>query len=162
MKRGQRIVIVLAVAGIAALAVMQLIPMARTNPPMASDIAGAKAGDIVAPPQIEGTLRRACYDCHSNETRWPWYSGIAPVSWLIAHDVDLGRKEIDFSEWQNYYPQTRRHKLEWMGRALQEEVMPPWPYRLMHPGARLSNEERAALEQWVKAEAARLQGERRR
>lgn len=155
MKRGARIAIVLAGAVLAALGVMQLMPVARTNPPIVSDTASAGTGDIVAPPEIKATLRRACYDCHSNETHWPWYSAIAPVSWIVARDVDLGRKEIDFSEWQNYYPRTRQHKLEWMGRALNEEVMPPWPYRLMHPGARLSNEERTALEQWIEAEVER-------
>jgi hypothetical protein len=157
MVSGGRIVIVLAGAAMAALGVIQLIPVSRTNPPIASNVAGAKPKDIAAPPQVESMLRRACYDCHSNETHWPWYSAVAPVSWLVVHDVDFGRKEIDFSEWQSYYPKTRRRKLEWMRRALQEGVMPPWPYRLMHPGARLSNQDRAMLEQWIGTEVERPQ-----
>jgi len=155
MRRSGRIGILAAGAVIAAFGMMQLIPAKRTNPAIAIDSNGVNARDIAAPSEIEATLRRACYDCHSDETHWPWYSAIAPVSWLVAHHVDLGRKEIDFSEWQSYYPQTRRRKLEWIGRALREEVMPPWPYRLMHPRARLSNEDRAALEQWVAAEVER-------
>jgi len=115
----------------------------RTNPP--------SKGALEAPPEIEATLRRACYDCHSNWTHWPWYSYVAPVSWLIARDVNLGRKEINFSEWGSYYPATRRRKLEWMGRALGEEKMPPWSYRLMHPGARLTDADRAALERWIES-----------
>ena len=148
MKRGGRIAAIGAGVVAAALGVMQLMPVQRPEPPPVQ----SKPADIAAPPQIEATLRRACYDCHSEETHWPWYSAIAPVSWLVAHDVDYGRREMDFSQWQNYYPATRVRKLEWMGRALHEEVMPPWPYRLMHPRARLSNEERTALEQWVGAE----------
>ncbi len=128
---------------VAVLAGIQFVPAQRTNPP--------SHGKLLAPPRIDEVLKRACYDCHSNESHWPWYSHVAPLSWLIVRDVDLGRKEINFSEWRSYYPATRRRKLEWMGRAVREENMPPWPYRLMHPGARLTNADRAALERWVES-----------
>src|ERR1700687_3570690 len=84
---------------------MQLVPLERIDlalPP--------SPGDIAAPPEIEALLALACYDCHTNRTKWPWYSRAAPVSWLIARDVALGRKELNFSEWRSYYPQTRRRK----------------------------------------------------
>ena len=116
-----------------------------------SQISPLANGDIAAPAQINMLLTRACYDCHSNETRWPWYSRIPPVSWLIARDVSLGRRELNFSEWRSYYPQTRRRKLQWMGRALREGSMPPWTYRLMHPGARLTGAERAMIDQWIES-----------
>ncbi len=119
----------------------QFRPVQRTNPP-------AK-GDVSAPPGIEATLRRACYDCHSNETRWPWYSRVAPISWLAAHDVELGRKEMNFSEWGAYYPATRKRKLQWTDRALRQGTMPPWSYRIVHPDARLTEKDRAALERWI-------------
>ena len=132
----------LGLAAIAAgIAIARLVPVKLTNP--------LPRGDFSAPPEIQATLKRACYDCHSNETRWPWYSRVAPFSWLIVHDVTLGRKEINFSEWAAYYPATRRRKLEWMGRALREEQMPPWLYLSMHPGARLTKGDRVALEQWI-------------
>jgi hypothetical protein len=127
----------------AALVAAQFVPAKRSNP--------SDHGALIASPEIEATLRRACYDCHSNKTRWPWYSHIAPFSWLIVRDVNLGRKEINFSEWGSYYLATRRRKLEWMGRALREEKMPPWSYRLMHPGARLTEADRAALELWIES-----------
>jgi heme-binding protein len=114
------------------------------------------SGDISAPREIESTLRRSCYDCHSNETRWPWYSGVAPLSWLIARDVELGRREVNFSEWNSYRPITRRRKLQWIERALREEVMPPAWYRLLHPEARLTRAEREALERWSEWEISRL------
>jgi Haem-binding domain len=131
------------VAVAAALVTAQFVPAKRVNP--------RAEGTLVAPPKIEATLRRACYDCHSNETRWPWYSRVAPFSWFIVRDVNLGRKEINFSEWGSYYPRTRRRKLEWMGRALHEEEMPPWSYRLMHPGSRLTEADRAGLLRWIES-----------
>jgi Haem-binding domain len=136
---------------IVALAVITLVGMQffrvdRSNPPVSNDLS--------APPEVKAILKRACYDCHSNETRWPWYSGVAPISWLVVRDVTLGRKEMNFSEWDNYYAATRRHKLQWMGRALRRENMPPWPYRLIHPATRLTNADRAALERWIESELA--------
>jgi hypothetical protein len=119
----------------------QLVPARRTNPPA--------QGALTAPPDVEATLTRACYDCHSNATRWPWYSHIAPASWIMVHDVNLGRKQINFSQWGSYYPATRKRKLQWMGRALRHENMPPWYYRALHPGAALTDSDRAKLEQWI-------------
>jgi hypothetical protein len=108
-------------------------------------------GDIGAPAQIEMLLTRACYDCHSDRTRWPWYSRVAPASWIVARDVILGRKELNFSEWRSYYPQTRIRKLQWMGRVVRDRAMPPWSYRLMHPGARLTDADRAILDRWIES-----------
>jgi Haem-binding domain len=130
----------------AAMLAVQFVPARRTNPP--------SQGELSAPSEIEVTLRRACYDCHSNATRWPWYSRVAPFSWLIVRDVTRGRREVNFSEWGAYFPLTRRRKLQWIGRALREHKMPPWPYRLMHPAARLTEADRAALERWVESELA--------
>jgi Haem-binding domain len=139
-------VVTLAVLLAVAFAVAQLRTVRLTNP--------SPKIELSAPPEIDAVLRRACYDCHSDQTRWPWYSRVAPFSWTIAHHVELARREVNFSEWGEYYPGTRRRKLEWMKRALDEEVMPPWSYRLMHPGARLSDDDRARLERWIEAELA--------
>ncbi|HEY6417759.1 MAG TPA: heme-binding domain-containing protein [Candidatus Binataceae bacterium] len=133
---------VLIVAGVALL-LAQLVPVQDFDPP--------SEGDISAPPAIEATLRRACYDCHSNETRWPWYRRIAPVSWLVARDVERGRRQINFSEWGAYYPATRKRKLQWSERAVREHAMAPSSYLLIHPGARLSDADRSALENWIES-----------
>jgi hypothetical protein len=132
--------------GVAAvsLALMQLVPTAQTNP--------VPAGEIAAPPAIGAILERACYDCHSNQTRWPWYARVAPVSWMVADHVAAGRRQVNFSEWGQYYARTRRHKLEWMARALRNEQMPPWYYRAIHPEARLSAGDRAVLAGWIEEE----------
>ncbi|MGO9057824.1 MAG: heme-binding domain-containing protein [Candidatus Binataceae bacterium] len=112
------------------------------------------AGGLTTPAPVKSLLERSCYDCHSRQTRWPWYSHVAPVSWLIYRDVEQGRKQINFSDWASYHPITKRHKLQWMGRALREENMPPLHYLLLHPRARLSPGDRELLERWIDAELA--------
>ena len=113
---------------------IQLIPYGRdhTNPP------------IVAEPQWDSLVTRqlfmqTCGDCHSNETVWPWYSNIAPVSWLIQRDVDEGRKEFNVSEWN------RRQEGDEAFDVFQEGEMPLKPYLLLHPEARLSGQDSDTL-----------------
>jgi len=72
----------------------QFVPVDRSNPPVVAD--------LQAPVDVKSVLQRSCYDCHSNEVKWPWYSYVAPVSWLVAHDVKEGREELNFSEWDRY------------------------------------------------------------
>lgn len=112
------------------------------------------ADGLTAPAPVKSVLKRSCYDCHSGQTKWAWYSHVAPMSWLIFRDVEQGRKQINFSDWTDYYPVTRKHKLQWMGRALGEDTMPPLPYLLLHPRSRLSAEDRALLERWIDTELA--------
>lgn len=101
------------------------IDIDKTNPPVRSD--------IPAPPSVKLIMRKACYDCHSNETAWPWYSNVAPVSWLVESDVREGRREVNFSEWGAYPSQTREVKLKEISEELHEEAMPPWYYSMVHP-----------------------------
>jgi hypothetical protein len=129
----------------------QLVPVEHNNPPAEGEVAPA--------PPVAAILERACYDCHSNQTRWPWYSRVAPLSWLVASHVTAGRRQLNFSEWGRYYPATRRHKLQWMARALHNEQMPPWSYLLMHREAQLSADDRAVLERWIKIELAGPSGQ---
>jgi hypothetical protein len=83
---------------------------------------------------------KACFDCHSNEVRWPWYSQIAPISWLVYRDVVEGRDALNFSEWDR--PQDEADEA---AETVREDSMPPWFYLLPHPEARLNDMERAAL-----------------
>jgi hypothetical protein len=131
--------------GAAVLAVAQLVPVDRTNPPVDAE--------VEAPPAVQSLLRRACYDCHSNRTVWPWYSHVAPVSWLVAHDVDEGREELNFSTW-TYPPGRKRKKLKEVVEQLNEGEMPLWYYLLLHPEARLSTDERDLIVAWAQAEIA--------
>ncbi|HET7453350.1 MAG TPA: heme-binding domain-containing protein [Thermoanaerobaculia bacterium] len=119
---------------------IQAIPVERKN--------AAVTSNVDAPPAVVSILRRACYDCHSNETVWPRYSRVAPVSWLVAHDVHEGRRELDFSTWDRYDAVTRRRKLDRAAEEVSDGDMPPVYYVWMHPAARLSDADRAALKDW--------------
>jgi cytochrome c551/c552 len=106
-----------------------------------------------APPAVAPLLRRACYNCHSRETVWPWYARVAPASWLVVHDVTAGRKKLDFSAWDAYDAGQRAKKLRKSAEELAEGEMPPWYYVLVHPEARLTTEEQRALGAWLTATA---------
>jgi hypothetical protein len=129
-------IVVLAVA----LVVVQFVPVDRTNPPVETEVAASS--------EVRAVLRRACYDCHSNETVWPWYSRIAPVSWWVAHDVHEGREELNLSIWNQYTTKRRLRKLKEIRDEVAEGEMPPWTYLPPHPEARLSPQDRAVLLAW--------------
>jgi len=114
---------------------IQFIPYGRnhTNPPATKE----PTWNSAATRQL---IRRACFDCHSNETVWPWYSYVAPVSWLVQNDVDDGRERLNFSEWDR--PQ--RHAKD-ITAQVKPGDMPPWFYLPMHSTARLSTAEKDAL-----------------
>lgn len=135
----RRILVVAAWTVLALLVVVQIPPLSgrRTNPP------------VVAEPAWDASVTRelavtACFDCHSNETRWPWYSTVAPVSWLVIHDVDEGRGELNFSEWG-----TRREQADGddAAEAVRDGSMPMPIYLPLHPEARLEDAERETLAQ---------------
>jgi len=125
----------LAIGGAALLLAIQAVPYGRnhTNPPVVQE----PTWDA---PETRILAKSACFDCHSNETEWPLYSRIAPVSWLIQHDVDEGRAHLNFSEWQR--PQ--EHAAE-ASEAVLEGEMPMTAYTLMHSHARLTADQRARL-----------------
>lgn len=116
----------------------------------------ALLGGTQAPDAVLKVLEKSCQDCHSWNTAWPWYSRISPVSWVIARDVDRGRKFLNFSEWSNY---SRAQKLAFvaaMASAANQERMPPAPYLIMHPEARLTDKERDLIRSWSRTEFRRL------
>lgn len=91
-------------------------------------------------PRTRELAKAACFDCHSNETIWPWYSNLAPASWLLWHDVDEGRGKLNFSEWDQ-----GEGELDEITEVIDEGEMPPWYYALMHPDAKLSESEKGEL-----------------
>jgi len=121
---------------------IQFIPVERFNPP--------ERGQLAAPPQVETTLRRACYDCHSNETRWPWYARVAPISFLLARDVREGRRELNFSIWDRYEQRRKARKLKEIVKEVEEGDMPPWYYVPVHPDAKLSQGDQETIVKWFK------------
>lgn len=98
-------------------------------------------------------LVRACGDCHSNHTDWPWYSHVPPVSGWIAQHVREGRERLDFSEWDSYSQWQRQDKLESICGLISTGRMPPWQYTTMHSEARLTEKDKKAVCAWVKEEA---------
>jgi hypothetical protein len=130
-----------------ALVLAQLMPVDRSNPPV--------RGEVEASPEVRAILRRACYDCHSNETVWPWYGRVAPVSWLLARDVREGRKEVDFSVFGQYPEKRRQRKWTEIPEQVGKGEMPPWFYVAVHPEARLSDADRARLVRWARESAVR-------
>ena len=92
-------------------------------------------------PRIRDLAVRACFDCHSGETRWRWYASVAPASWIVRNDVDRGRADLDLSRWADRPGEEAAEA----GEAVRTGGMPPWYYLLLHPDARLTDEEREAL-----------------
>ena len=111
---------------------------------------------VPVPAPVMSILQRACLDCHSDATRWPWYAAVPVVSHLITRDVTEGRRQLNLSRWTQYNPFTRADLLDHMCDMATRGEMPPLPYRVMHPSARPSAADVAALCSWSRTEAARL------
>lgn len=120
---------------------IQLVPAGRTNP--------RATAPLQAAPEVLAILRRACFDCHSNETHWPWYAYVAPVSWLVVHDTDEGRAQLNFSTWGDLRPVARASKALECVEEIEAGEMPLEPYLWMHPDARVTPPELEVLRTWA-------------
>lgn len=125
----------LVLGGFGLFVLIQLVPYGRdhANPPVTAEPAWDSPG-------TRTLVAGSCMDCHGNQTVWPWYSNVAPVSWLTQRDVDEGRIALNFSEWD--MPQEEAEEIV---DSIIDGEMPPWTYTLTHPGARLSEEEQQRL-----------------
>jgi len=112
--------------------------------------------DLMVSAAVKSVLERSCADCHSNHTIWPWYSRVAPVSWLVERDVRRGRDRLNLSNWSRYSVEERRKILADIASAVENRQMPLPQYALIHPQARLSAAERDAVYQWAGMERRRL------
>jgi hypothetical protein len=122
-----------------------------TNPPERFKFDG--------PPEVEAIMRRACFDCHTNETRWPLYARIAPGSWLMARDVHHGRSHLNLSKWGDADEDERQTDRENAWDQIQSGEMPPWFYVLpMHPDAKLSDADKALLKSYLLAKSEKGKG----
>lgn len=135
-----------------AFVLVQFLNPSRTNPPVIHDLMATNP----PPPQIAALLHAACYDCHSYETRWPWYGQVAPVSWLIAGDVNEGRKHLNLSEWPVDQPDRAAKRLARMSEEIDYHEMPPKKYTLIHVQAKLTDADRKQMINWLDAAAVRL------
>lgn len=143
------------VAGVLGFVVMQIFPAKvigiptqdiGTNPP--------ERFTIDAPPDVLAVMHRACWDCHTNETKWPLYARIAPGSWLMARDVHNGRNHINFSKWADSDEDERQDDRENAWEQVESGAMPPWFYVFpFHPKAKLSDADKAVLKSWFMKDA---------
>lgn len=133
-KRVWSLLLIIPLGVIALFLLIQAVPYGRqhVNPPVVQEPKWAS-------PEMRAMTQRACFDCHSNETVWPWYSNVAPVSWLVQHDVEEGRSKVNFSEWDASV------EVDEIIEVLQDGEMPPLQYFPMHPEAKLSDAERTQL-----------------
>jgi hypothetical protein len=148
----------LGVAVIVILGGLQALPAAkRTNPVAPPEVRFDRHLKVNA--EMDQLLRRACMDCHSNETRWPWYSRVAPISWAIVRDVDRGRRVMNLSEWSQQAgrrPEIGASMLAAGCAAAKSGRMPRFPYSVFHPEARLSQADIKTLCDWTASESRRL------
>ncbi|MFN8485839.1 MAG: heme-binding domain-containing protein [Anaerolineae bacterium] len=130
-----RIIVIIVAIVVGGFLLIQLIPYGHNhaNPPVIQEPQWDS-------PQTRELAVRACFDCHSNESSWPIYSNIAPISWLVQHDVEDGRRSLNFSEWNKPQREARN-----AGREVQRGEMPDPKYLPLHPQARLTDAEKQAL-----------------
>jgi hypothetical protein len=125
------------------LIVIQFVPVDRSNPPV--------KGEIQVPPAVSKVLRVSCYDCHSYETEWPWYSQVAPISWIVTHDVHEGRSKLNFSTWNELNDEKRTKMVHEIWEEVSEGEMPLRGYLFAHPDARLSEDARQTVRAWAES-----------
>jgi hypothetical protein len=138
-----------ALGAVAVIILIQAYRPSRTNPPVDAkqEISAVMSVDA----GVQSIFNRSCNDCHSGRTVWPWYSEVAPVSWLVASDVRDGRRHMNFSEWGSYPGFKRADMLNETCKLVTQRDMPPLTYNLMHAPARLSDSDRQAICAWTKA-----------
>ncbi|MCO5185632.1 MAG: heme-binding domain-containing protein [Anaerolineae bacterium] len=141
----KKIVLILVIGGAALFIVAQLVPFGRAhdNPPVVQEPNWDSA-------ETRALAQTACFDCHSNESVWPWYSNIAPVSWMVQHHVDEGREYLNFSDWGQCL---RGEEAEELAEVIREGEMPVSSYLVLHSEARLSDADKEALAQGLLATA---------
>ncbi|GAB3217713.1 heme-binding domain-containing protein [Algoriphagus aestuariicola] len=128
---------------------IQLVP--NELPAVESNNPGDLIQSGVVGEDVAVLLKNACYDCHSNESKYPWYSNVAPASWLVAKDVREAREELNFSLWQDYDMMDQLGKLDDIYLEVDEGKMPLGIYTLMHPSAKLDETQRKTIVEWAEA-----------
>jgi hypothetical protein len=127
--------------------IAQFVQPKRTNPPVVPS--RSLQAHVQVPQNVSEILNRACADCHSSQTVWPWYSHVAPISWVVVDDVKTGRSHINFQDWEaQENPKEAAEHLSLICKEVREKGMPLFSYRLMHKKARLSSQEIDTICAW--------------
>ena len=127
---------------------IQFVPVERTNPPV--------TGLVDAPEDVLTTLRRSCWDCHSNETDWPWYAYVAPMSLRVTQHVWMGREHVNFTEWDSYDAEELDEAYEEIAKEIDKGGMPLSDYLLVHRDAKLTPADRDRLVSWAESARERI------
>ncbi|MEQ8471307.1 MAG: heme-binding domain-containing protein [Marinoscillum sp.] len=138
--------------GLGLLAILLILQFVGPSRP---EVIEDNPGDILlaSSPSVEiaGTLRSACYDCHSMETKYPWYGYVAPISWYLIEHIEHGREELNFSTWTDLDKRAKLRVLKDIQEEVEEKKMPLESYADLHEEAELTEEQRASIVQWAKA-----------
>jgi hypothetical protein len=151
MKKALKIIAIILVV---AFVVIQFIRPDFTNPPV--NQADTLYATIEVPENVKTILNRSCADCHSNETKYPWYSKIQPSAWFLKNHIDDGRRELNLSVWKTYEARRQRKKLSEICEQIQEKEMPLPSYLWIHWDAKMSADDIKALCDWTEAEKAKI------
>jgi hypothetical protein len=152
LKKVVKITLIVIVVG---LIVAQFIRPNFSNPPVVPSETLAASTEL--PNDVQRVLSRSCNDCHSNETRYPWYSKVTPFNWFLADHVEDGRKEMNLSVWNTYSPKKKIKKLEEICEQVEQAEMPLPSYLWIHRDAVMADGDAQLLCSWAKAESARIQ-----
>jgi hypothetical protein len=139
-------------AGLVALLIilftMQLIqPIRNRN----GQVVNKDSGKILrVPEQVQGIFKKSCYDCHSNQTEYPWYTYIQPIGWWMDSHVRKGKEELNFNEFGVYSKRRQLSKLKSIGQSIEDETMPLSSYTFIHKNTKLSKKDKALILDWVK------------
>ena len=127
---------------------IQFVPVKRSNPPVTNL--------VDAPESVLTTLQRSCWDCHSNETEWPWYAYVAPVSWRVTQHVWMGREHVNFTEWDSYDAEELDEAYEEIVDEMEKGGMPLSDYLLVHRDAKLTAGDRDRIAEWAEVARERI------
>ncbi len=138
----------------AIIVIMQLYPYPK--PEVTTDNPGDLLKTVEVPDNVSTILKSACYDCHSNESSYPWYSYVAPVKWFVYDHIEEGREDVNFSIWDSYSKSDKAEILDDISSEVSEGDMPLKPYPLTHPRAKLTEKQREILVDWADDYTERL------
>jgi hypothetical protein len=154
MKRLKKILLFVISGLFGVFLILQFFRPEMNNPPFNPD--DTIEAKLQVSPQVKEIFARSCNDCHSNQTVWPWYSNVAPMSWKMAEHINDGRKEVNFSTWAQYDTKQQERKLDKICDQITDGEMPEWSYTLIHWNAKLSEADKKLICEWTEQERARL------
>lgn len=126
---------------------IQFIPANRNQSDVIPETDFMLVNDV--PKQVEKTIKTSCYDCHSNNTDYPWYNKIQPVAWILKDHVELGKEELNFNDWDKLSSRRKNSKLKSIISQIEDDEMPLWSYTLVHRDSKLSETEKKIVLDWV-------------